>query len=136
MGPLAKLADKRKQAGGDLFMERHEQLWSETAQYVQDAKEAVKMQKVSAPKLAADGSQIGTEDHYQAFRDVGAMAPALQTAVQLQRVLGDATGRFAQAQATTTLNVLCVSIPAPAPQQPAIEASATEVLPSDPDAGE
>lgn len=91
---LARAAERAEIKADDVFMRRHEELYAETAQYIQDAKGAVKHQRVTVPKLDKEGQQIGTEEHYQAFRDVGAMAPALQTAVQLQRVLGDATARF------------------------------------------
>ncbi len=116
-----------------MFMDRHEHLYRETLQYVQDAKQAVKMQRVT---VEADDGKL--QERYQAFRDVGAMAPALQTAVQLQRVLGDATARFSSAQPAVATNVyLSVVLPRGLEQAAATELPAAidvQVLePGDPD---
>lgn len=110
----------RKEAKeGDLFMERHEHLYREALQYIEDAKGAVKMQKVTAEVETESG--ITLQDRYERFRDVGAMAPALGAATALQRVLGDATQRFSQATTGAGVNVhLSVIMPRAVEQQPAI----------------
>lgn len=99
-------------------MERHEHLYREALQYIEDAKGAVKMQKVTAEIETDHG--ITLQDRYQPFRDVGAMAPAIGAATALQRVLGDATARFSS-QPTNTTNVhLSVIMPrAVEPELPA-----------------
>lgn len=92
-----KAAVERKAAkDGDVFIERHERLMRESFQYIEDAKDAVKMQKVTAEVETEDGVKL--VERYERFRDVGAMAPAITTAIQLQRLLGDATGRFVGSQ--------------------------------------
>lgn len=109
---------RREAKEGDIFMERHEHLYREALQYIEDAKGAVKMQKVTAEVETESG--ITLQDRYERFRDVGAMAPALGAATALQRVLGDATARFSQPAATTVHNHLSVIMPRQVEQQPAI----------------
>mgnify|MGYP001570762299 CR=1 FL=1 len=111
---------RRQEKDADVFMERHEHLYAESLQYIQDAKGAVKMQRVTVD------TEEGPQERYQAFRDVGAMAPAITAATQLQRVLGDATARFVQAGgAGGAVNVnLQIVIPR------AIDASQLEQLPA------
>ncbi len=129
---LSKALERRADKQADVFMERHEHLFGEALKYIEDAKGAVKMQRVTVD------TDAGPQERYQAFRDVGAMAPALTAATALQRVLGDATGRFAQAPAGAGVHVnLQVVIPraigetAGGQVEPAID---VELLPSsDPD---
>lgn len=106
-----KAAIARKEAKeGDIFMERHEHLYRESLQYIEDAKQAVKMQKVTAE--IEENGQTKLVDRYQEFRDVGAMAPALGAATALQRLLGDATQRFGQPAPGSGVNVhLSVILP-------------------------
>ncbi len=127
---IVKAVERAGAKADDVFMQRHEHLYAETLQYVEDAKQAVKMQKVTEEIETDDGIRL--QDRYKSFRDIGAMAPALQTAVQLQRVLGDATARFSSQAAGATSISLCVVMPrdlsaAPAPAQPAL-ASGTDVI--------
>ena len=92
---LINAVTRRDNKVDDVFMQRHEHLFKEALAYVEDAKSAVKMQKVTVEVPKGDGSgSVALQERYQAFRDVGAMAPAITAATQLQRVLGDATGRF------------------------------------------
>lgn len=97
--PLAvkKAVQRRVRREGDVFMERHEHLFGEALQYVEDAKGAVKMQRVTV-EVPKENGDIVLQERYQAFRDVGAMAPALGAATALQRMLGDATNRFESQQ--------------------------------------
>lgn len=119
---LAKAIEKKEQKEADIFLDRHEHLYRESLQYIEDAKLAVKMQKVTAE--VEENGKMTLQDRYQEFRDVGAMAPALGAATALQRLLGDATQRFSQPSAGTGVNVhLSVILPrAIEPgQQPAID---------------
>lgn len=121
---------RMKNREGDIFMERHEHLFSEALQYVEDAKGAVKMQRVTV-----ETPEGKLQERYQAFRDVGAMAPALTVATGLQRMLGDATGRFSVAQSDGT-RAVSVSVMVPiqvntsSPPAPAatIEVTATREI--------
>lgn len=116
---LARAAERKQAKTEDVFMERHEHLYREALQYVEDAKSAVKMQKVTEETETDSGIKL--QDRYQPFRDVGAMAPALTAATALQRVLGDATARFSQAAAGTG-NVQVLVVMPRANELPVIEA--------------
>lgn len=96
---MVKAVERRKDKADDVFMERHEHLFKEALQYVEDAKSAIKMQKVTVLIPDKETGKEHRAEEYREFRDVGAMAPALGAATALQRVLGDATGRFASANA-------------------------------------
>lgn len=106
---LTKAIEKKEEKADDIFMERHEHLYREALQYIEDAKGAVKMQKVTAEVETENG--ITLQDRYERFRDVSAMAPAIGAATALQRVLGDATARFSSQAAATVHNHLSVIMP-------------------------
>ena len=113
--------NRQRQRNEDKFADRHEKLNEEAFRYVEDAKKAVKMQRVTiqtplikngepvlvpylkdgVPQLTADGQQVMVpvmvaKEVYQEYRDVGAMAPALGVATSINRILGEATGKFVQ----------------------------------------
>lgn len=115
---VARAVAKREAKQADVFMERHEHLYREALQYIEDAKGAVKMQKVTAEVETDDGIKL--QDRYERFRDVSAMAPAIGAATALQRVLGDATARFSSQAAATVHNHLSVIMPRAVEQQPAL----------------
>lgn len=119
---LIAAVERKQERLDDKFMQRHEDLYSEARRVVDEAKGAVKMQKVTVerpllnplhqpilqavlvdgqPVYDADGKPLmravmTTVDEYREFRDIGVMAPALTVAANLNRVLGEATGRFSK----------------------------------------
>lgn len=104
---LNNAAKRREIQSEDVFMNRHEHLYRESLQYIEDAKDAVKMQRTTVEVETPEGMKL--VERYEAFRDVGAMAPALTTAIQLQRLYGDATQQFlAAAPGTTNISLTMV----------------------------
>lgn len=100
---LVKAAERRDIKAADRLLGDLEFLWRESTQYVADAKKAVKWQKVTkeTPLLDKDGRPIldsagdpilAPSDVYQEFRDVNAMAPALNQAHKNRELFAAATG--------------------------------------------
>ncbi len=76
----------------DKLMDRLEWLWKESAQYVEDAKSAVK-------PIVHEGVVV------REYRDVGAMANAIASAHDNLEKLGKVTGRFASAHTSVSHSV-------------------------------
>jgi hypothetical protein len=100
---LQRAVARRQEKVEDVFLDRHEHLFRESLQYLDDAKGAVKTLKKSVVRKVIttdkDGGvtereEAGTE--YELVRDIGAMAAPLTVATNLNRLLGEATGRFSK----------------------------------------
>lgn len=128
---------RRAEKEGDQFLDSIQFLMDESAQYVKDAHGAVKMQRVTVkqplvkegnpilvPALDQDGAPLFTDagdavmvpvmvngEEYREFRDVGAMAPAINAAKGVTELLGNATGRLNQAPQSTGNVYLSVIMP-------------------------
>lgn len=119
---ITKAAAKLKDKAASQFSESLQFLMAESRQYVQDAHGAIKMQKVTVKQpliingnpaeiavLDADGRPMFDSagdpikvpvmvngEEYREFRDVGAMAPAINAAKAVTELLGNATGELSK----------------------------------------
>lgn len=109
---IVKAAARKGIRAEDIFAERIQHLWNECSEGIQSAKDAVRV------VLNADGKLLPVG------RDLSALAPLLGQAHANLRLYADRHQLTSQATATTTLNVLCVSIPGP----PAPQASSPNVI--------
>lgn len=105
----------------DQFLDSIQFLMTESAQYVTDAHAAVKVQCVG-------------KNEYREYRDVGAMAAAINSARAVTELLGNATGRLNQAAASTVNIALQLVIPrdlsAQGPTELPVVDTTAEVSPS------
>ncbi len=113
---IERAAARKVAVKDDQFMDAIELLMRESQQYVADAHGAVKVQCVG-------------KNEYKEYRDVGAMAAAINSAKGVTELLGNATGRLANAAAGVTVNnYLAVAMPRPEDTAPpAIEATSEVV---------
>ncbi len=116
---LERAAQRAAAKEDDQFMNAIQLLMRESQQYVADAHGAVKVQCVG-------------KNEYKEYRDIGAMAAAINSAKGVTELLGNATGRLANVAAGVTVNnYLAVAMPRPEDTAPpAIEAT-SEVVPSE-----
>lgn len=122
---IQRAAQRQVAKTDDQFIEAIQMLMQESAQYVTDAHGAVKVQQVG-------------KGEYKEYRDVGAMAGAINAARSVTELLGHATGRLNQAGPAAGGNVyLSVILPRAleqqpsAPELPAIDVQALPDPPTD-----
>lgn len=134
---IARAAERKEAKEDDQFLDSIKFLMDESAQYVKDAHGAVKMQRVTVKQpLLVDNNPVTIQaldddgkplfdaagdavrvpvmvngEEYREFRDVGAMAPAINAAKGVTELLGNATGRLNQAPQSTGNVYLSVIMP-------------------------
>ncbi len=119
---VERAAARQRAIKDDQFMDAIQLLMRESQQYVADAHGAVKVQCVG-------------KNEYKEYRDVGAMAAAINSAKGVTELLGNATGRLANVAAGVTVNnYLAVAMPRPEDTAPpAIEATCSPMQLDDPE---
>ena len=152
---IKRIAEKEQAKGDSQFRESLQFLMAESRQYVLDAHGAVKMQKVTVkqplivngmpaevtavdddgnPIYDSAGDPVKTPvmvnaEEYREFRDIGAMAPAINAAKGVTELLGASTGELNANSPGAGVNVhLSVIMPRTAELPTAIDVTPQQVI--------